>query len=71
MVYQTKKIKKFLKGWGDSLKGHTKKHRISLQSELAELEALEEEESLPARLLDRKTAIQAEMMKLNEQEEIY
>jgi hypothetical protein len=22
------KIKKFLKGWGDSLKGHTKKHRI-------------------------------------------
>jgi hypothetical protein len=37
------RIKKFLKGWGDSLKGHTKKHRISLQNELADLEALEEE----------------------------
>jgi hypothetical protein len=65
------RIKKFLKRWGDSLKGHTKKHRISLQSELAELEALQEEDSLPTRLLDRKPAIQAEMMKLNEQEEIY
>jgi hypothetical protein len=65
------KIKKFLKGWGDSLKGHTKKHRISLQNELADLEALEEEESLSTLLLERKTAIQAEMLRLNEEEEIY
>jgi hypothetical protein len=46
------RIKKILKGWGDSLKGHAKKHRLSLQHELAELEILEEEDALPARLLD-------------------
>jgi hypothetical protein len=65
------RIKKFLKGWGDSLKGHAKKYRISLQNELADLEALEEEGSLPTISLERKTFIQSELLRLNEEEELY
>jgi hypothetical protein len=60
-----------LKGWGDNVKGHTKKYKIILQSELNNIEKLEEDDILPAMMLDRKTFIQAELMRLLEEEELY
>jgi hypothetical protein len=65
------RIKKVLKGWGDNVKGHTKKYKIILQSELNNIEKLEEDDILPAMMLDRKTFIQAELMRLLEEEELY
>jgi hypothetical protein len=56
--------KKFLKGWGSSLKGHARKYRMNLKEELAEIERLEEETILPTILLDRKTCLQAELLKI-------
>jgi len=49
------RVKKFLKGWGMSLKGHNKKYKKCLREELAALEKVEEEGPLPAHLLKRKT----------------
>jgi hypothetical protein len=46
------RIKKVLKGWGDNVKGHTKKYKIILQSELNNIEKLEEDDILPAMMLD-------------------
>ena len=65
------RVKKFLKGWGKSLRGHNKKYRNILQKELLALEKLEEEDSLPRHLLERKTFIQTEMHRLLEEEEAY
>jgi hypothetical protein len=53
-----------LKGWGSSLKGHARKYRMNLKEELAEIERLEEETILPTILLDRKTCLQAELLKI-------
>jgi hypothetical protein len=60
-----------LKGRGNNLKGHTKKHRLILKRELAEIERMEEESILPPTLLDMKSFIQAELFKLLEEEELY
>jgi hypothetical protein len=57
-------LKKILKGWGSSLKGHARKYRMNLKEELAEIERLEEETILPTILLDRKTCLQAELLKI-------
>jgi hypothetical protein len=65
------RIKKFLKGWGDSLRGHTKKYRLIPKEELAEIERVEEEEILTATTLGRKHFIQAELLRLIEEEEMY
>lgn len=65
------RVKKFLKGWGQSLRGHTKKYRKILQDELEKLELLEELQALPPVMLDRKTFIQTELLKLLEEEESY
>jgi hypothetical protein len=65
------RVKKILKGWGNSLKGHARKYRMSLREELEEIEKLEEETILPTVLLDRKTCIQAELLKILEEEELY
>lgn len=53
------------------LRGHTKKYRKILQDELEKLEILEETQALPSGLLDRKSFIQAELLKLLEEEETY
>jgi hypothetical protein len=60
-----------LKGWGNSLKGHTKRYRLILKKELAEIKKMEEENILPTTLLDRKSFIQAELFRLIEEEELY
>jgi endonuclease/exonuclease/phosphatase family metal-dependent hydrolase len=65
------RIKRFLKGWGDNLRGHTKKYRLILKEELAGIERAEEEEILTATNLGRKHFIQAELMRLIEEEEMY
>jgi hypothetical protein len=65
------RVKKFLKGWGINLKGQSKKYKLLLQKELAKLEEQEEERILSANLLDRKTFIQSELMRLPEGEELY
>jgi hypothetical protein len=65
------RVKKFLKGWGNNLKGHTKRYRLILKRELAEIEKIEEEEMLTATLLGRKSFIQAELLRLIEEEEMY
>lgn len=66
-----KRVKKFLTGWGKSLRGHTRKYKNILQDELLALELLEEVDSLPSHLLDKKTFIQSELLKLMEEEELY
>jgi len=65
------RVKKFLKGWGLSLIGHTKKYKKYLKEELAALGKMEEENPLPAHLLERKTFILSEQGRLLEEEEIY
>jgi transcription initiation factor TFIIIB Brf1 subunit/transcription initiation factor TFIIB len=42
-----------------------------LKNELDELEKIEEDASLPVHLLERKTFIQTELMRLLEEEEMY
>lgn len=63
------RVKKFLKGWGQSLKGHTRKYKNILRKELEVLE--KQEEGLSTDQLDRKSFIQAELMRLLEEEESY
>jgi hypothetical protein len=65
------RVKKILKGWGNSMKGHARKYRLTLNKELEEIEKLEKETILPTALLDRKTCIQAELFKIMEEEELY
>jgi hypothetical protein len=65
------RVKKNLKGWGNSMKGHARKYWMTLNKELEEIEKLEEETILPTALLDRKTCIQAELLKIMEEEELY
>jgi mannosylglycoprotein endo-beta-mannosidase len=65
------RVKKFLKGWGQSLKGHTRKYKLILKEELESLEKQEEELRLSADLLNRKTFIQTELLRLLEEEEAY
>jgi hypothetical protein len=65
------RIKKFLKGWGNNLKGQTRRYKMVLKNELDELEKIEEDASLPVHLLERKTFIQTELMRLLEEEEMY
>ena len=65
------RVKKFLKRWGQSRRGHNKKYRSILQEELLTLEKLEESDSLPRHLQERKTFIQTEMHRLLEEEEAY
>jgi hypothetical protein len=64
------RVKKFLKGWGINLKGQVKKYKLLLQKEPSKLEEQEEERVLSANLLDRKTFIQSELMRLLEEEEL-
>ena len=70
-IIKIKIVKKFLKGWGLSLKGHTRKYRWILGEELSKLEKIEEDGMLPALLLERKTFIQSEILRLLEEEELY
>jgi hypothetical protein len=65
------RVKKFLKGWGLNLKGQTRRYKLMLQKELDVLEQKEEENMLSPDLLDRKTFIQTELMRLLEEEELY
>ena len=65
------RVKKFLKGWGLSLKGHTKKYKKCLTEELSVLEKMEEANPLPAHLVKRKTFILSEKNRLLEEEESY
>jgi hypothetical protein len=65
------RVKKFLKGWGINLRGHTKRYKMMLKKELSSLEENEEEGTMPANFLDRKTFIQTELMKTLEEEELY
>lgn len=70
-IIKIKRVKKFLKGWGQSLRGHTRKFKQILQEELLELEKMEETNTLPSSLLARKTFIQTELLKIQEDEEMY
>lgn len=65
------RVKKFLKGWGQSLKGHTRKYIHILEEELEKLEKQEEEGNLSTEKLERKTFIHTELLRLSEEEEMY
>jgi mannosylglycoprotein endo-beta-mannosidase len=65
------KVRKFLKGWGQNIKGHTRKHKRILSEELEKLESLGEEMSLSVDMLSKKSLIQTEMLRLTEEEENY
>lgn len=47
------RVKKWLKGWGQSIKGHTRKYKNILKGELEILEKEEEEIALDANKLNR------------------
>jgi len=64
-----KRVKKFLKGWSQNIKGHRRKEKNDLQNELLFIEILEEDNSLSAKLLQRKTDIQTELLKMLAEEE--
>jgi len=63
---KTKRVKKWLKGWGLSLKGHNRKYKKILQEELLILEQTEEDHMLSSSALERKSFIQREMMRILE-----
>ncbi|KAG2615883.1 hypothetical protein PVAP13_3NG045571 [Panicum virgatum] len=64
-----KRVKKYLKGWSQNIKGHRRKEKNELQDELLLLESLEEDGPLPAELLQRKTDIQTVLSKMLAEEE--
>jgi hypothetical protein len=65
------RVKKFLKGWGQNIKGYNRRYKNTLKSELAELEKRKEEGSLTAFMLRKKNFIQTELWRILEEEEIY
>jgi hypothetical protein len=65
------RVKKFLKGWGMNIRGHSEKIKAILQEELTLLEKEEENSPLPAHLLNRKTFIQTTLLRMLEEEELY
>jgi hypothetical protein len=65
------RVKKILKGWGQNIKGHTRKYKRILAEELEKLESPEEEMFLSTNMLNRKSFIQTEMLRLTEEEESY
>jgi hypothetical protein len=56
---------------GQSLKGHTRKYKNILKEDLERIEKLEEEVTLDAENLERKSFIQTELLRLMEEEESY
>ena len=64
-------MKQQFKGWGLNLQGELRKLRKELQEELITLENLEETNSLPTQLWQRKTQIISENLRLLKQEELY
>jgi hypothetical protein len=65
-----KRFKKFFKGWGANLYGHTKKRKLELREELTSLECLEEETELPPILGLRKSEIYVELWNIYANEEL-
>jgi hypothetical protein len=65
------RVRKFLRGWGQNIKGHNRRYKNTLKSELAELEEKEEEGSSTVFMLRRKNFIQTELWRILEEEEIY
>jgi hypothetical protein len=65
------RVKKFMRGWGQNIKGYSKRYKNTLKEELMSLEKEEEKGSLPTPLLERKTFIQTELMRILEEEELY
>jgi hypothetical protein len=63
------RFKKFFKGWGSNLYGHTKKLKLVLKEELASLESLEEDQELSPSLSIRKTSICVKLMEIYADEE--
>jgi hypothetical protein len=63
-------FKKFFKGWGSNLYGHTRKRKIELKEELAYIEALKEDSELPSDLSIRRTMITIELMEIYTDEEL-
>jgi uncharacterized protein YqgQ len=65
------RVKKILKGWGINIKWHNRRYKETLQKELEEIETAEEKSPLYAHLLERKTFIQTEMLRILEKEVLY
>jgi hypothetical protein len=65
------RVKKFLKGWGQNIKGRNRRYKNILKNELTEIEKKEEEENLTVIMLRRKNFIQTELWRVLEEEEIY
>lgn len=61
-LIKEKKLKSYLKGWGDKKKGDERKLKMELNEELLNLEILEEDNMLNREQLQRKTEIQKQLM---------
>lgn len=71
-MIKEKRVKSYLKRWGNQSKGDEKKKlKVGLQEELLFLENIEENGMLNCDQLNRKTEIQKKLMSLLEQEELY
>ena len=65
------RVKKFLKGWGQNLRGQVRCYKHRLQEDLGKLEEMEKLSCLSTENLDKKTFIHAELQKIQEEEEEY
>ena len=66
-----KRFKQFFKGWGFNRQGEQKAKKKAMHEELLSLEQLEEDGLLSADQIRQKTHLITELLKLNEEEEIY
>jgi hypothetical protein len=66
-----KRVKKYFKGWGSNLFGHTKKKKSELRKELDSLEQMEEIAELSPTDVVKKTQIMVELFNIHAEEESY
>jgi hypothetical protein len=68
ILFKLKKVKKFLKGWGFNLSGTRKRRKKEVAEEMADLETLEEGNTLSHDHLRRKVELKTELLHILEEE---
>uniref|UniRef100_A0A0A8ZMN6 Uncharacterized protein n=1 Tax=Arundo donax TaxID=35708 RepID=A0A0A8ZMN6_ARUDO len=69
--FKIKRFKKYFKGWGYNVAGQLKKNKFPLQRELQDLELMEENGGLFAELARRRALVQANLLQIYSEEELY
>jgi exonuclease III len=71
ILFKLKKVKKFLKGWGFNLSGTRKRRKKEVAKEMADLETLEEVNTLSHAQQRGKVELKSELLHILEEEELY